>query len=328
MATTTSSAADKNAEFAKLFDLFEMLANRRSRMAATGCAPDDTHAIAIPADLEPVFRSLATVVPPRGPASRGRRNTVAALGRTTLPDSDNDSLSDAESVAKFPLGKTYTFTFKMMIHKLYQVDEWAEKVRDVLKRSQIDYKPLALAEQEEVKVKKVQSVATAPVAEGRVHFKPEVTVGGKKSIPLAHGRLRSQSVAFPGRVSTSPRIPLPTPPALIQDDARAIKKRCTGRRKSVSGGPLSPATPVGEGWIYDAAVSSTEVCERVPFRVETTASFTPVTRPRQRYQSLQTGSRKMDFGPRRIVSAIATKEVTATASETAPRTSTKRRLSE
>ncbi|KAJ7760540.1 hypothetical protein B0H16DRAFT_1312786 [Mycena metata] len=321
-AATTSASAEKTAEFAKLFDLFEMLATRRSRMAATGCAPDDTHAIPVPADLEPVFRSLATVVPPRQPLSgRGRRNTVAALGRSTHPDSDSDSDSDVESVAKFPLGKTYTFTFKMMIHKLYQVDEWAQKVRDVLKRSQIEYKPLA--EREEVK--KVESGVVAPVGDGRVHFKTEVTVGGKKTMPLAQGRARSQSIAVSGRVSVSARITPSTPPTIIQDDARAVKKRCIGRRKSVSG-PLSPTTSVGEGWIYDAAVSSAEIRERVPFRAETTVSFAPVTRPRPRYQSLQTGSRKMGFGPRRIVSAITTKEVATV--ESAPRTSTKRRLSE
>ncbi|KAJ7043590.1 hypothetical protein C8F04DRAFT_1366581 [Mycena alexandri] len=322
MATTTS--AEKTAEFAKLFDLFEMLATRRSRMAATGCASDDTHAIPIPADLEPVFRSLATVVPPREPLSgRDRRNTMAALGRTTYPDSDSDSVSDVESVAKFPLGKTYTFTFKMMIHKLYQVDEWAQKVRDVLKRSQNEYKPLA--EREEVKKVEPAVVARVAVGDGRVHFKTEVTVGGKKTMPLVQGRARSQSIAVSGRVCASARITSPTPPTIIQDDARAVKKRCIGRRKSVSG-PLPPTTSVGEGWIYDAAVSSTEIRERVPFRAETTVSFAPIPRPRPRYQSLQTGSRKMGFGPRRIVSVITTKEVAGV--ESAPRTSTKRRLSE
>ncbi|KAJ6581479.1 hypothetical protein B0H19DRAFT_1207424 [Mycena capillaripes] len=302
MAASTTSP-EKTAEFAKLFDLFEMLANRRSRVAATGSTLDDARAIPVPADLEPIFRSLATVVPPRQPRSgRVRRNTVAALGRTTHPDdSDSDSDSDIESVAKFPIGKTYAFTFKMMIHKLYQVDEWAQKVRDVLKKSQIEYKPLAERED----VKRVET-GVSPVADGRVHFKAEVTVDGKKTMPLAQSRARSHSIAGPSRII---RALSATPPIALQDDARAVKKRCIGRRKSASG-LLSPATPIGEGWIYDAAVSSAEIRERVT--VETTASFTPTTCPRPRYQSLQTGSRKMG----------------AAAVDSAPRFSTKRRLSE
>ncbi|KAF7356610.1 hypothetical protein MVEN_00995100 [Mycena venus] len=316
-------SAEKTAEFAKLFDLFEMLASRRSRMAAAGSTSlDDTHAIPIPADLEPVVRSLAHTVPSRQPlCGRARRNTVAVLGRTTSADSDDDTDSDVESVAKFPLGKTYTFTFKMMIHKLYQVDEWAEKVRDVLKRSQIQYKPLA--EREEVK--KVEAAVAAPVAEGRVHFKTEVTIGGKKALPLAPSRTRSHSVAGPSRLTANLRAsPATTLATTIPDEARAVKKRCIGRRKSVSG-PLSPASPIGEGWIYDAAISSAEVRERV--HVETTPTLTPVTRPRPRYQSLQTGSRKMGFGPRRIVSAITANDG-ATAVDSAPRIAAKRRLSE
>ncbi|KAJ6591595.1 hypothetical protein DFH09DRAFT_179114 [Mycena vulgaris] len=311
---TTSDA--KTAEFAKLFDLFEMLATRRSRRPATEPSPEDTRAIPVPADLEPVFRSLATVV---APPSRRRRNTVAALGRTTYPDSDGDSDSDVESVAKFPLGKTYTFTFKMMIHKLYEVEEWAEKVRNVLKKSQIEYKPLAEREQ----VKKVEQAA--PVADGRVHFKAEVTVGGKKTIPLAQSRARSHSVAGPARGIANIRPPVPVPPSsTIHDDARAVKKRCIGRRKSVSGS-LSPATPVGEGWVYDAAISSAEFRDRVS--IETTPTFTAAPRPRPRYQSLQTGSRRMGLGPRRIVSAVTINNHGAIV-DSAPRISTKRRLSE
>ncbi|KAJ7890566.1 hypothetical protein B0H14DRAFT_1109791 [Mycena olivaceomarginata] len=329
-------SAEKTAEFAKLFDLFEMLANRRARAAATGGSTslDDTHAIPIPADLEPVFRSLATVVPPRQPLSgRARRNTVAALGRTTYPDTDADDdtasdSDDVESVAKFPLGKTYTFTFKMMIHKLYQVDEWAQKVRDVLKRSQIEYKPLA----EREVVKKV--AAEAPAGEGRVHFKAEVTVGGKKkTMPLAPSRTRSHSVAGPSRTPAHTRAPstsaaLPVP-ATIPDDARAVKKRCIGRRKSVSG-PLSPASPLGEGWIYDAAISSAEVRERERVTVEITPNFTSMARPRPRYQSLQSSGRKMASGPRRIVSAATTATIpnAAAAVDSAPRISTKRRIPE
>ncbi|KAJ7765411.1 hypothetical protein DFH07DRAFT_1014941 [Mycena maculata] len=321
------SSDDKKAEFAKLFDLFEMLAMRRSRMTATQSLLDDTHTIPVPAELEPVFRSLATVIPPRSQRSgRFRRNTVAALGRTNpYPDTDgdasgSDSEVEGESVAKFPLGKTYTFTFKMMIHKLSSTsDEWAEKVREVLKRSQIDYKPLA--EQRLVS----KAVSTATPADGHVHFKGEVTVGGKKSsMPLAKGRVRSHSVA--GKVAPPSSVHRSQGPA---GTLHAVKKRCIGRRKSITG-VFSAAAPVGDGWFYDAAVSSTEVRERVP--IETTASFVAAPGPRPRYQSLQTGSRRMGpetgSGPRRIVSAVTTTVDAKATLASASRTSTKRRLSQ
>ncbi|KAJ7504405.1 hypothetical protein B0H11DRAFT_515705 [Mycena galericulata] len=315
----SSPSDDKRAEFAKLFDLFEMLATRRSRVTATQSILDDTRTIPVPAELEPVFRSLATVVPPR--SGRPRRNTVAAFGRTTYPDtdsdaSDSDSDVDIESVAKFPLGKTYSFTFKMMIHKLYQVDEWAQKVRDVLKRSQIEYKPLA----EQAPVRKGEAVH--PFADGRVHFKGEVRVGSNKSIPLAEGRPRSHSAASKAAASTSVRS---QGSAVPTGTLHAVKKRCIGRRKSLCG-VFSPTAPVGEGWIYDAAVSSAEVRERVP--IETTADFAAAPHPRPRYQSLQTGTRRMGSGPRRIVSAITTASVDAKTVTAAPRASTKRRLSQ
>ncbi|KAJ7155397.1 hypothetical protein C8R43DRAFT_884471 [Mycena crocata] len=330
-----STSAEKTAEFAKLFDLFEMLATRRSRTTATTSILDDTRAIPVPAELEPVFRSLATVVPPRqssSTSSRPRRNTVAALGRTTYPDSDGDSDSDiesdiesvVESVAKFPLGKAYAFRFKMMIHKLYQADEWAQKVRDVLKKSQTEYKPLA-----EVEVEHVDAPSDR-VGDGRVHFKTEVAVGGKKNMPLAQGRQRSYSAAGLGKAAATSRVPgsvITQSPAHLE--ARAVKKRCIGRRKSVSGVP-SPATAFGEGWIYDAAISAAEIRERVP--IEFTGTFSTAPHPRPRYQSLQNGSRKMGGASRRIVSAIPTEaapaSVVESVVESVPRTSTKRRLTE
>ncbi|KAK7012228.1 hypothetical protein R3P38DRAFT_2790833 [Favolaschia claudopus] len=332
-----SSPSDKNAEFARLFNLFEMLANRKARMAAAGSTSlDDTYAITIPADLEPVVRSLATVVPPRDiPSTRRRRNTVAALGRPPSLDDDSDSESD-ESIAKFPLGdKSFMFTFKMMIHKLYQVDEWATKVREVLEKSQIEYKPLA--EQELIRVATTTAPAVERPANGRVHFKAEVSVGGRKSLPLAPSRTRSHSVAAPTRpaATNNIRAPLQTPTITIAStETRATKKRCVGRRKSVSG-PLSPA----EGWFYDAAVSAAELPERLPADpIRAFPSSTPTTagrpRPRPRYQSLETGNRKMGmgFGPRRIVSAITSKDaanaVVAAVDASAFRTATKRRLSQ
>ncbi|KAJ7281552.1 hypothetical protein C8J57DRAFT_1056322 [Mycena rebaudengoi] len=328
MAPSTTTPADaRTAEFAKLFDLFEMLATRRSRMTVAESIVDDTRTIPVPADLEPVFRSLATVVTPRQSAtSRPRRNTVAALGRTTpFPDdSDSDDSDDVESVAKFPLsGKTYSFTFKMMIHKLYQVDEWAQKVRDVLKKSQIEYKPLAEQTMEKRTSDTVVEGNALVVTDGRVHFKAEVPVGsGKKSLPL-----RRHSVAVAGKTAAvAARLPATTT-TTAPEDVRAVKKRCIGRRKSASGAVAEPEARISGGWVYDAAISSVEVRARPT--IETTTCF---HQPRPRYQSLQSGGKRIGFTTRRIISETTTKEAVGAAADlsaaSAPRTSTKRRLTE
>ncbi|KAJ7066607.1 hypothetical protein C8F01DRAFT_981321 [Mycena amicta] len=324
----SSSTAEKNAEFAKLFDLFEMLATRRSRKTPlTEADLDDTQTIpnyqrlstfmgfGFPDELESVFRKLSNIVPPRaGPATRARRNTVAAPGHQV--DNDGDSEGEQE-MAKFPLGRTHAFTFRKMIHHLYQVDEWASKVRDVLQRSKLEYKSLADRQLEE------PSRETTPDAPGRVHFKTEVQIGGrgKKTVPLVlQGRRRAHSIGGSSRRwPTSPTSPTPknantvTPVVarISGDDTRAVKKRCIGRRKSVTG----PA-PCGEGWFYDAAVSSAE-------RVEPPLSDI-LNRPRPRYQSLQshhtaeTKRRNAPLPRRRIVSSAIKPEVA----------STKRRFSE
>ncbi|CAK5274047.1 unnamed protein product [Mycena citricolor] len=300
LAMAPQTQADKNAEFAKLFDLFEMLATRRSRRAVPSDVADDARVIQVPAELEPVFRNLSNVVPPRG---RPRRNTVAALGRTVIPEYDSeDEEGDVESVAKFPLGKTYTFTFKMMIHKLYQVDEWAAKVRDVLKQSKLEYKPLAEVEP------RVKHASPAKVtSDNRIHFKLDPPTRDKK----IHNSARRNSLASSSRPpSYSAKLS-----GAVGADGPATKKRCIARRKSLSG-PLSPTAMGDPGWIYDARVSA---ATSGGVRETTTTKAEP--RPRPRYQSLQTGEKKTGPGSHRVVSAAVEKEENM-------RTATKRRYAE
>jgi hypothetical protein len=55
--------------------------------------------------------------------------------------------ADAKAiVATFPLGRLYLFTFKFMIHKLYELEEWAEKVKEIVEKSQSQFKPLGETE--------------------------------------------------------------------------------------------------------------------------------------------------------------------------------------
>nr|GAT45188.1 predicted protein [Mycena chlorophos] len=300
---------EKNAEFAKLFDLFEMLATRRARKTPlTDADLDDTQTIPVPTELESVFKKLSPIVPPRS-----RRHTVSGVeaGHTAasevVAEEDEDG-SDQESMAKFPLGRMHAFTFRKMIHHLYQVDEWANKVRDVLQRSKIEYKSLV---EQPVFVAESSSSPATPDGVTRVHFKAQVKIGGKKTVPLVlnrdGGRRRAHSIGSSRRNVALPTSPTRLGPNFINEGAadyldpdatRAVKKRCIGRRKS--SGALSGAIAPGEGWFYDSAVSSTERAESPALR---NIANRPNANTRPRYQSLQGQQKQPPVVRRRIVSS-------------------------
>ena len=263
----------KTTEFARLLDFFERLASRKARASHN----DDTNSSGIedvrsvPADLAPVVRSLAALVGTRKQqdnarqkaASRTRQIPASGLsdGMLDAEDENVDSDGDVESLAKFPLGKRYPFTFRLMLHKLYQLDDWAQKVKEVLARSQIEYKPLA-----EQTMKEEAKVGTnTEKSEGRTRFRPGVVTGGSRRPTM---RPRSHSVAVSGKArdhgERGPASPTksPRPMEPLHEEIRAVKKRCVGRRKSMSG-PISADTGrVGGVWVYAAAVSSAEFTGR------------------------------------------------------------------
>ncbi|KAJ3849614.1 hypothetical protein EV368DRAFT_315, partial [Lentinula lateritia] len=242
----------KNAEFAHLFELFEKLASRRTRATDESPVMDDTNILSIPLDLQPVFRNLATLVTPRtisASGRRGRRNTVAVPSGSTDIDPDTDT----ESVAKFPMGKQYPFKFKMMLHKLYELDDWGKKVREVLERSQKEYKPLAetVSNQPEIRDKEREE-------ENGIGGVEDVHIGiesGVNSPPKRTGRPRGYTVASSGGKwkEAVPRSMGLASRVQPRDDERAVKKRCVGRRKSMSG-------MIGEfpNWVFNATVASSE----------------------------------------------------------------------
>ncbi|KAL0574136.1 hypothetical protein V5O48_007825 [Marasmius crinis-equi] len=276
MSSTQNGDHKKTSDFAHLFELFDQLTSRRGKSGG-----DDLHSVPVPEDLEPVFRNLVTLVGartrtqtqtrPKPPgASRGRRKTVSVAGGSggVLESSD----SEEESTPEFPRdGKQYPFTFKMMLHKLYELEEWGKKVKDILEKSQSEYKSLALQHGDEKSsgdsITGCSDVRNDTSTGRRVEFAVERIIPKKTNMnPIkGSGRPRSQTVAstngndrmkendnrngtgFAGRVST------PRKNATAElGDTRVTKKRCIGRRKSF-----------GEknDWFYDAAVASREVDE-------------------------------------------------------------------
>ncbi|KAK0203094.1 hypothetical protein DFS33DRAFT_1234645, partial [Desarmillaria ectypa] len=225
----------KTAEFANLFALFENIATRRSRMTEDDDEDDkQILADAMPKDLEPIVRNLVSLVDTHPQVQgRSRRNTVAT-----------------GSEGKFPLGARYPFTFKMMLHKLYELEDWGKKVKDVLERSQNEFKPLSETpgkpKEKERKVAPVIAVATTTTT---TTTRPRSHTVGAIGRPKDLVTMREKSEKSKEKERETP------------DDVRIIKKRCVGRRQP-SEAPTEDISVRKRHWVYDAAVSSFEVNER------------------------------------------------------------------
>ncbi|EGO20664.1 hypothetical protein SERLADRAFT_477084, partial [Serpula lacrymans var. lacrymans S7.9] len=251
--------AAKTAEFARLFDLFDRLATRRSRSAigdSTNAMEEDISGI--PDDFAPVMRNFTALLATRAlrdqgrrrkledgekrkPFVRPRRNTLAATPSTvadaSITEVEEDELEDDDdmTIPAFPLGQRYPFTFKLMLHKLYGLEEWAEKVKGVVEASKAQF--LSLAERTEKVGSQKEGDNTIRqnarrVTRARSH---SVLTSKTKNSPLAVERMQSQKQKD------------------SQGSFRVLKKRCVGRRKSVNG-PM-----IGGGWVYDAAIASVEL---------------------------------------------------------------------
>ncbi|KAG2142864.1 uncharacterized protein EDB93DRAFT_1241518 [Suillus bovinus] len=228
MTTAVTKGNPKTAEFARLFELFDRIATRRAR-GSTELAISTDDIQSVPAEFAPVLKNLSTVLSLRTqrdqkclrkPIGRPRRNTVgvAPMTKTAI-----DEVEDVGSPT-FPLEEHHPFTFKLMLHKLYNVDEWAEKVKSAVEASKEQFKPLAERMQEVMK-------------EGR-------NVARSRSQSVMNPKFKGKAISRE-QVLASPVHP--------NDFSRVLKKRCVGRRKSING-PLA-----GGVWVYDAAISAVEL---------------------------------------------------------------------
>ncbi len=159
-----------------------------------------------------------------------------------------DDTISVDSTHEFTVGRWYPFTFKMMVHKLYKLEEWREKVKEVLDRSKKDFKPLS-----EVNWEKKASADERP--QGHVQFKlkqPEVRV---KSNSISGGVAHTRSNPFLGLPSerTHHRL-IATQNAFashkVDEGARIVKKRCVGRDKIFTGSAGTGEVKLQNTWVY------------------------------------------------------------------------------
>ena len=231
-----------------------------------------------------------------GPTNRRRRNTLASSNRNEggvadrgcKRESSIDEGAEGDDSKTESLPEDYSFTFRLMVHKLYETDEWAKTVRDMLAKSKVAFKPLTDKDAPaDEKAETVGGETEKDLLEKDdvVHFKvPSIVPGsaggmGKENMlrspgPSMGGRRRSHSSASnSGPANHRPIIP-PSPlspsgngNSSAQMPVRALKKRCVGRRKSNTklsaeadneSSPGMPSPLVRSNWVYAAAISSAE----------------------------------------------------------------------
>ncbi|KAI0057198.1 hypothetical protein BV25DRAFT_1902787 [Artomyces pyxidatus] len=250
------SQSEKTAEFARLFYFFEKLTQPRTgRISPTRITAEDATDAFVPTDIAPLLKNLSSIlakpvpadtddtdtefldVPDAPTTSRFPMNIAPITNEPAPPPSSRrrntvSTQTMTPRTARFPLdAKRYQFTFKMLMHRLYDIDTWGNKVREILAASQEQYRSL-------------ESAPPAPPTPSGGVFQPLES-------PPARTRQRSLSTAK-GKAKEYAQLGLGAAPAA----PRALKKRIVNRRRSVSGPGLAPH---GEGWIYDAAVSQVDV---------------------------------------------------------------------
>ncbi|PPQ94419.1 hypothetical protein CVT25_002511 [Psilocybe cyanescens] len=332
---STFASEIRKAEMARLFDLFEKLKSRRARPTSiiNEDAPmEDVRPVPTPTPtpivvLDPAMKKLSSIVDRSSTSTRPRRNTVASIiaqGGDMMSIDEGHSDSDAESQAKSPLAerKKFPFTFKHMVHKLYEKDDWARTVKEMLEKSQNEFKPLA-EQQQALPVTQNENERENLTEDGEgeemgkdniIRFKIPTSPGARRRGSFTGGRQRSLSIATTGGgrgytplspglrspgfkppVIKSPGPGIKSPGVEGRPDLRAVKKRCVSRRKSasglVSGGAGKPSGIARGAWVYNAAIALSE--RPVP---TTFAAFPPGPPPSptggkaasSRYQALGT----------------------------------------
>ena len=192
-------------------------------------------------------------------STRPRRYTVA--GSSTQSQTGPSVRTHLRSITvghqtQFPLGvKRYPFTFKLLLHKLYDLEDWAAKVQEVLAMSQEQFRSLNSSTPSSSSVSSGDG-SRSPSSPGVTFTSPLFgTPSPPPESPPSRRRQRAQStsktkVANDNVSRYSLGITTARPPP--QPSPRAVKRRIVNRRRSTNGLGIGK---LGE-WMYDAAVSS------------------------------------------------------------------------
>ncbi|KAF8489896.1 hypothetical protein F5888DRAFT_1900700 [Russula emetica] len=223
-----------------------------------------TFAITSPPPPTPTFPNSADHA-----STRPRRYTVAgssvqAQAQTgpSVRTSVRQSTSTVVHQTRFPLGvKRYPFTFKLLLHKLYDLEDWAAKVQEVLATSQEQFRSLNSTPSSN---SGSGSSGDGGISDGAPLRSPSSSPGGVTFTSPLFGTPSSPLESPPGarrrRAQSTSKTKAndnvsrsgPGMTARPLQPSRAVKRRIVNRRRSTNGLGIGK---LGE-WMYDAAVSS------------------------------------------------------------------------
>jgi len=239
-----------------------------------------THSL--PPSFHPRPVSASVSIPPDHASTRPRRNTVVASALASA-SGGTGTTQTRPGGARFPLReKRYPFTFKLMLHKLYDLEDWAAKVQEVLATSQEQFRPLNSTSPHHHQPPAATGIISGGDGGGSSSSSSSPSCGDSPCSPrspvttfsgslfgspspstlnsptMTTRRRRSQSTSkvkasnAAAGGAAAPSRPAPPPPP-----SRAVKKRIVNRRRSTNGLGEGMVGKMGE-WTYDAAVSSVD----------------------------------------------------------------------
>ncbi len=145
--------------------------------------------------------------------------------------------------------EAFQFTFRLMVHKLYSITDFAKMVEDVVRTSQERFQPLS----PELKGRRRSSVSLS--------FDSCSFEGDSFASTLSPTSPSDTSSFLPSSPSTSwthDHLPSPHFDTANDGDARVVKKRIVGRKLSVFDGSVDEEGVGSRAWVYDAAVASVD----------------------------------------------------------------------
>ena len=257
--------------------------------AAQVCIPA-TPTTATASTFATTINTTARPVSPSDHASvRPRRNTVAS---SALVSGSGVRTADVgsrhvrtQTQTRFPLReKRYPFTFKLLLHKLYDLEDWAAKVQGVLAASQEQFRslnaitsPTGNNDNNNTSSSSTGSTASSGGSVPCSPVSPGTTFSGSlfgpassppKSLESPSARRRRAQSTSKTKASNDAGVGSvltrcgggggPATPSRPPRSSRAVKKRIVNRRRSTNGlGGEDVVGKMGE-WMYDAAVSSVD----------------------------------------------------------------------
>lgn len=217
---------------------------------------------------------------------------LSRLGKSGTSPPSNSLYRGKPDVISPPTDQQFPFTFKQMIHTLYDTETWADKVKDLIEESKSHFKPLPeelkspglsgrqSSDEEGSQIRTIKKRCT-----GRTHI-PDPVFIPKPTYVSHHARTSSVDLHIEGRksdFSPSPTKRRPSqgrsvrPTLVFTNGARRPRHRCLTLldvRPPLQGGPISPCDSEDSG--FDELVDIKPIPKLPPLKIPKRSNTTPV----------------------------------------------------